>query len=90
MDLDANLTPAEAAYALLASFQRGDQVDVTGPGFTRSGTVTTPQRLTAGDGDWTHLAYLVVATSEGDLPVSVADLLHRNRTIGARRPAAVR
>ena len=35
---------AEAAYAHLASFQRGDTVDVGGRAFFQPGTVTIPQQ----------------------------------------------
>jgi len=58
---DLKLTRAEAAYVHLASFQRGQQVIVSGRRFSFEGTVTTAQQH-----DWSDInrAYLVVTGDE--------------------------
>jgi hypothetical protein len=73
----AGLTRAEDAYAHLASFQRGDQVDVAGPGYFLPGIVDTPQQDAGSD---LTLAYLFVSGCGHRVPVTVASLL-RGRTI---------
>jgi hypothetical protein len=65
------LTRAEAAYAHLATFQRGDYVDITGECFFQTGTITQPQRP---DGDNLESAYLLVGGA-GTTRVTVAGLL---------------
>jgi hypothetical protein len=84
------LTRAEAAYAHLASFKRGDKVDVGGRRFFLPGTVTTPQQ----DAHRITSAYLVV-TGDSTVPdgsggwrteptmvtVTVASLLSGRHTI---------
>ncbi len=52
----AQLTRPEAAYAHLASFQRGDQVDVGGRAFFQPGRVIYPQQPARS----TEEAYLMV------------------------------
>jgi hypothetical protein len=74
----AALTRAEAAYAHLASFQRGDTVDVGGRPFFLSGTVTTPQQHDHAD---INCAFLVVAGPEAKVTVTVGQLLTGTRTI---------
>ena len=59
----ATLTRAEAAYAHLATFQRGDRVVVTGRGYALEGTVTRPQQ----DARRISRAYLIV-TGTGNYP----------------------
>ncbi len=84
----AILTRAEAAYAHLASFQRGDTVDVAGDRFFMPGIVTQPQQ----DGPTIEDAYLVVsgtpATNGARQKVYVRDLLHAARTITTWADAA--
>jgi hypothetical protein len=75
------LTRAEAAYAHLASFQRGDTVDITGRRFYMPGIVTQPQQPGATIED----AFVVVsgtpATNGARQTVRVRDLLSGDRTI---------
>jgi hypothetical protein len=71
------LTRAEDAYAHLASFQRGDMVDVAGPRFYQPGTVTTAQQ----DGAGITRAYLVVTGCGTETRVTVASLLSGKYTI---------
>lgn len=54
---ETKLTRAEAAYAHLASFAKGDQVVVTGRGYALEGTVTRPQQ----EARDIRRAYLIVA-----------------------------
>lgn len=75
------LTRAEAAYAHLASFQRGDTVSVIGHRIFVPGTIAVPQQ----DGDTLEDAYVVVAgtsaTNGARQTVRVSDLLSGDRTI---------
>ena len=77
------LTRAEAAYAHLASFQRGDLVDVGGRRFFLPGTITTTQRPGATLED----AYVVVtgtaSTNRTRQTVRVSDLMAGDRTIAS-------
>ncbi len=74
----ATLTRAEDAYAHLASFQRGDQVDVGGRSFFQPGTVTTPQQHDHSD---INRAYLVVTGCGVETRVTVGSLLSGKHTI---------
>jgi hypothetical protein len=96
---DTKLTRAEAAYAHLASFQRGDTVDVGGRGFFLRGTVAVPQKRDFGDFPGAvglNGAYVIVtgdATVPGgtgnwrtepiDVKVTVASLLSGKHTIAS-------
>ena len=60
---DIKLTRAEAAYAHLASFAKGDQVVVSGRGYALEGTIATPQQ----DARRMERAYLIV-TGTGTYP----------------------
>ena len=66
------LTRTEAAYAHLATFQRGDVVDVAGEEFFVPGTIDTPQQH---DGDDITAAYVMVRDCSGLTKVTVASLL---------------
>ena len=72
---------AEAAYAHLASFQRGDTVSVIGHRVFTPGTVTVPQQ----DGAALEDAYVIVtgtsATNGARQTVRVSDLLSGDLTI---------
>ena len=78
---DTRPTPAEAAYAHLASFQRGEQVSVIGHRIFVPGTITVPQQ----DADTLEDACVVVtgtsATNRNRQTVRVSDLLSGDRTI---------
>ena len=73
---DTKLTLAEAAYAHLASFQRGDTATVTGKAWALPEgpvTVTTPQRH-----DFSHIlrSDLTVTDASGaEFTITVANLL---------------
>jgi hypothetical protein len=82
---DTRLTRAEDAYAHLASFQLGDQVDVGGRAFFQPGTVTTPQQH---DHDGINRAYLVVTGCGVETKVTVGSLLAGKHTITSRADAA--
>jgi hypothetical protein len=71
------LTRAEAAYAHLASFQRGDKVDVGGRSWFQPGIVTTAQQ----DGGSIEGAYLMVEGCGVQTKVTVASLLSGKFTI---------
>lgn len=60
----ATLTRAEAAYAHLASFQRGQHVIVSGRRFAFEGTVTTTQRHDFADINRVHL----IVTGDATVP----------------------
>jgi hypothetical protein len=90
------LTREEAAYAHLASFQRGDVVDVGGRAFFLPGTVTTAQQ----DASRITSAYVMVTgTATGpdgnggwrpepvDVKVTVVSLLSGKHTITSRDDA---
>jgi hypothetical protein len=66
------LTRAEAAYAHLASFQRGDVVDVAADEFFQPGIVTQAQRA---DGDDLTAAYVLVDGCGSVTRVTVGSLL---------------
>lgn len=68
----AQLTRAEDAYAHLASFQRGDAVDVAGEEFFMPGVITGPQR---NDGDDLTAAYVTIGGDGAQTRISVASLL---------------
>jgi len=75
------LTRAEEAYAHLASFKRGDKVDVAGRTTPPlGGVVTTPQQH-----DWSDInrAYLYVTSDDGtvDVKITVGLLLAGHYTI---------
>jgi hypothetical protein len=74
---DTKLTRAEDAYAHLASFQRGDKVDVGGRRFCQPGTVTTAQQ----DGTGINRAHLIVTGCGVETRVTVASLLSGKHTI---------
>jgi len=82
---EATLTREEAAYAHLASFQRGDVVDVGGRAFFLPGIVTTAQQ----DARRITSAYLVVTGTRHDgdesrtveVKVTVASLMTGRHTI---------
>ena len=80
----ATLTRAEAAYAHLASFQRGDEVDVGGRRFFQPGTVTIAQQHDHAD---LNRAALVVEGCGVVTRVSVASLLSGRYTITSRADA---
>lgn len=75
---DTKLTRAEDAYAHLASFQRGDTVDVGGRSFFQPGTVTTVQQH-----DWSDInrACLIVTGCGVETKVTVGALLSGRYTI---------
>ena len=75
------LTRAEEAYALLASFQRGDVVDVAGRSFFQPGTVTTAQQHDHAD---INRAYLIATVNGAEIRVTVGSLLSGWHTITAR------
>lgn len=82
---EVTLTRAEAAYAHLASFQHGDQVDVGGRAFFQPGTVTTQQQ----DSDCCYAhAYLIVTGCGAETRVTVGSLLSGEFTITSRAGAA--
>ena len=74
----ATLTRAEAAYAHLASFRRGDTVDVGGRSFFQPGTVTIPQRHDHAD---INRAYLIVEGCGVQTRVTMATLLSGRHTV---------
>lgn len=74
----AQLTRAEAAYAHLASFQRGDVVDIGGRSFFQPGTVDLAQRC---DGDDIGRAWVGVSGCGVLTRVTVASLLSGKHTI---------
>jgi hypothetical protein len=66
---DIKLTRAEAAYAHLADFRRGDNVDVGGrTAPPLSGVVTTPQQHDYSD---INRAYLIVTSDDGTVGVKI-------------------
>lgn len=69
---DTKLTRAEAAYAHLASFQRGERVIVTGRAYAYEGTVTTTQRHDFAD---INRVYLTVSNGRTEIQVTVGQLL---------------
>src|ERR1700733_7860199 len=78
---DTKLTRAEAAYAHLASFQRGDLVDVGGRRFFLPGIVTTTQQHDFAD---INRVYLIVTSSRGlDVRVTVGELVSGQRTVAS-------
>ena len=79
-----NLTRVEDAYAHLASFARGDTVNIAGLAFGQFGTVTLPQQ---DDGDDLSRAWLVVDGDGVETAVTVASLLSGEFTITARSGA---
>lgn len=78
MTSTAQLTRAEDAYAHLASFQRGDAVDVGGRAFFQPGTVTLPQQHDHAD---INRAYLIVEGCGVQTRVTVGTLLAGQHTI---------
>lgn len=88
---DTKLTRAEAAYAHLASFQRGDTVDVGGRSFFMPGTVTIPIAKPMQDVPVLEDAYVIVsgtaATNGARQAVRAGDLLSGDRTITSRADA---
>lgn len=80
MTITAQLTRAEDAYAHLASFQRGDLVDVAADRWHASATVTEAQR----DGWNLEAAYLVIDGPQISRAITVRDLTHSRITITAR------
>jgi hypothetical protein len=74
----AALTRAEAAYAHLASFQRGDAVHVAGGWYPLRGVVTTAQQHDHSD---INRAYLIVTGGGREVGVTVGWLLSGKRTI---------
>jgi hypothetical protein len=72
------LTRAEDAYAHLASFQRGDKVDVGGRRFYQPGIVTTAQQHDYAD---INRAYLIVTGCGVETRVTVGALLSGKHTI---------
>ena len=75
------LTRAEEAYAHLASFKRGDQVNVAGRSFSQPGTVTTTQQHDHAD---INRAYLIATVSGAEIRVTVGTLLSGWHTITAQ------
>lgn len=73
------LTRPEAAYAHLASFQRGDEVDLAGRRFFLAGVVTTAQQ----DAPRLEGAWLTVHGYGHEATVKVLDLLSGRYTITA-------
>jgi hypothetical protein len=76
----AALTRAEAAYAHLAAFQRGDMVSVIGRRLFMPGTVIVPQQ----DGCALEDAYVIVTgtpATNGAQTVRVSDMLSGDMTI---------
>ncbi len=80
----AQLTRPEAAYAHLASFQRGDQVDVGGRAFFQPGRVIYPQQPARSMEE----AYLMVEGCGIQTHVTVKSLLSGEFTITSRTDAA--
>jgi hypothetical protein len=78
------LTRAEDAYAHLASFAKGDVVDLSGDGFFQPGTVVAPQEMAGGIED----AFLFVRGCGAVTAVRVADLLEGTFTITLQNEAA--
>jgi len=75
---DTKPTRVEDAYAHLASFQRGDMVDVAGRRFYQPGTVTTAQQH---DHAGINRAYLIVTGCGTETRVTVGALLSGKHTI---------
>jgi len=77
----AQLTRAEDAYAHLASFQRGDLVNIQGRTIAFPAVVITPQQH-----DWSDInsAYLIVSNEGTTVRVSVGSLLAGRHTITLR------
>jgi hypothetical protein len=76
-----SLTRAEAAYAHLASFRRGDVADVTGRGWFQPGVVITAQRDVEDD---ITRSYLAVEGCGAVTIVTVALMLSGRFTITSR------
>ena len=85
LEQTTKLTRVEDAYAHLASFQRGDTVNIAGLAFGQYGTVTLPQQDDH-TGDLTR-AWLVVTGDGVETAVTVASLLSGEFTITARSGA---
>lgn len=81
----AALTRAEDAYAHLASFQRGDLVNVQGRQIGYPAVVMTPQQH-----DWSDInrAYLVVSNEGTEVRISAGSLLAGQHAITLRSEAA--
>jgi len=86
---DTKLTRAEAAYAHLASFKRGDTVDVGGRSFFQPGTVTAPQKTGERPECARRIecAYLTVEGCGVETRVTVTSLLSGKHTITSRADA---
>jgi hypothetical protein len=76
-----SLTRAEGAYAHLASFQRGDLVDVEGRQVRYPAVVMTPQQH-----DWADInrTYLIVSNHGTEIRITVGSLLAGHHAITLR------